>query len=95
VVSQPATTDNLAQLREAWLTACLNFDEQTAERVLAQAFALFTVEVVCIELLQRGLAAVGNGWYAAKFTVQQEHFASALATRRLEALLAATPAPTR
>ena len=95
LVSQPATTDNLAQLREAWLTACLNFDEQTAERVLAQAFALFTVEVVCIELLQRGLAAVGNGWYAAKFTVQQEHFASALATRRLEALLAATPAPTR
>jgi MerR family transcriptional regulator, light-induced transcriptional regulator len=87
--------DNLSQLRSAWLNACLNFDEQAAERVVAQAFALFSVEVVCIDLLQRGLAQVGEGWFQGHITVQQEHFASALATRRLEALLAATPAPTR
>lgn len=88
-------TDNLTTLRDAWLKACLHFDEQTAERIVSQAFALFSVEVVCIELLQRALALIGEGWFEGKITVQQEHFASALAIRRLEALLAATPPPTR
>lgn len=87
--------DNLTQLRDAWLNACLRFDEQAAERVISQAFALFSVEVVCVELLQRGLALIGQGWFEGRITVQQEHFASALATRRLEALLAVTPPPTR
>jgi DNA-binding transcriptional MerR regulator len=95
-VEHPATAvDYLGELREAWLNACLNFDEQAAERVVTQAFALFPVEVVCSELLQRALSAIGQAWFEGKVTVQQEHFASALATRRLEAILAATPAPTR
>lgn len=87
--------DTIAQLRQAWIESCLKFDEQTAERVVTQAFSLFPVEKVCVELLQKGLSAVGDGWYQGSITVQQEHFASALALRRLEALLAATPAPTR
>jgi DNA-binding transcriptional MerR regulator len=87
--------DTITQMRDAWVSACLNFDEQYAERIVSQAFALFSVEIVCVELLQRGLATTGEGWFHGRVTVQQEHFASALATRRLEALLAATPTPTR
>jgi len=87
--------DMLTQAREAWVAACLNFDEQQAERVVSQAFGLFSVERVCIDLLQKGLATIGEGWYRGHVTVQQEHFASALAGRRLEALIAATPLPTR
>jgi hypothetical protein len=34
-------------------------------------------------------------WYRSEASVQQEHFASALATRRLDALIAAAPNPTR
>lgn len=87
--------NRLTTLREQWVNACLNFDEQAAESTLSTAFALFPVEIVCMELVQRGLAAIGRGWYEDKVTVQQEHFASALAIRRLEALLASTPPPTR
>lgn len=87
--------DTIAQLRQAWIAHCLKFDEQNAERLVTQAFSLFPVEKVCVDLLQKGLAAIGDGWYEGRITVQQEHFASALAVRRLEALLAATPAPTR
>lgn len=87
--------DVIAQLCQAWIASCLKFDEQQAERVVTQAFSLFPVEKVCVDLLQKGLAAIGDGWYKGDITVQQEHFASALAVRRLEALLAATPAPTR
>lgn len=87
--------DTIAELRQAWLSACLAFDEQSAENVLAQAFAMYPPETVCFELLQKGLSAIGEGWYRGEITVQQEHFVSELALRRLEALLAATPAPTR
>jgi DNA-binding transcriptional MerR regulator len=85
----------MTQLRESWVQACLDFDEHTAEAALTQAFALYSPENVCLELLQKGLAEVGRGWYEGTTTVQQEHFASALALRRLEALVAAAPRPTR
>jgi DNA-binding transcriptional MerR regulator len=85
----------VASMREAWIDACLNFDELRAEQLLAQAFALFPAETVCLDLIQKGLREIGLGWYEGKVTVQQEHFASALAIRRMEALLASTPAPTR
>ncbi len=83
------------EFRRNWIEACLIFDEQSAERLLSQAFALFPIETVCFEILQRGVAEIGMGWYEGDVSVQQEHFASALAMRRLETLLASTPAPTR
>ncbi len=82
-------------LRSDWLTACLNFKETAAEQVLNQAFALYPIETVCVGVLQRGMAEIGNLWYQGRASVQQEHFASALAMRRLETLLAASPLPTR
>lgn len=81
--------------RETWVAACMRFDEQAAEAVLSQAFALYPPEMVCIELIQSGIAIIGDRWYRGKATVQQEHFASTLALRRLEAMLVSTPAPTR
>lgn len=83
--------EGLAMLRHQWVNGCLEFDEQAAEAILSSAFALFPVEVVCTQLIQRGLAAIGNGWNEGKITVQQEHFASSLAVRRIEALLASAP----
>lgn len=85
----------IAAMREAWINACMNFDEFQAEQLLSQAFALFPTEVVCLDLIQKGLHDIGVDWYEGKITVQQEHFASALAIRRMEAMLSSTPAPTR
>jgi DNA-binding transcriptional MerR regulator/methylmalonyl-CoA mutase cobalamin-binding subunit len=91
----PTVGQTLIELREAWIAACMAFDEQMAAHMLTQAFALYPPEVTCTELLLPALADIGAGWFQGHYTVQQEHFASALAARRLEALLAATPAPTR
>lgn len=87
--------DQISNAREAWLEACLAFNEHEAQSVLAQAFALFPVELVCFEVLQKGLAEIGMGWYEGEVSVQQEHFTSELTVRQLEALLAATTAVTR
>jgi DNA-binding transcriptional MerR regulator len=86
---------NLDAIRKQWLDACLVFDENTAEQILNQAFAAHPLETVCVEVLQRGLNEIGEMWYKAKATVQQEHFTSALAQRRLDALISAAPPPTR
>ena len=97
-VSQPITLapeTSLDGIRATWLEACLNFNEMDAENALNQAFALFPIEAVCTEVLQRGLSEIGMQWYENKSSVQQEHFASALAMRRLDALVSAVPAPTR
>jgi len=85
----------LDELCQAWVDACLDFDEQVAEQVLAQAFALYAPEVVCSDLLQKGLSIIGTHWYRGETSVQQEHFASALAMRRLHTLSAAAPVPSR
>jgi len=83
------------ELRQAWVSACLALDREAAEQILAFAFAQFSPETVCLELLQNGLAEVGNGWHEGKVSVQQEHFTTALTIQRLEMLIAAAPSPTR
>jgi methanogenic corrinoid protein MtbC1 len=85
----------LNEIREKWVGACLAFDEASAENLLAQAFARYPMETVCLEVLRQGLSQVGELWHSGGSTVQQEHFASALAIRRLNALLAAAPPPSR
>ena len=83
------------QLRAQWIQACLSFDEKKVRDVLNQAFALYSPESVCFAILQRGLHEIGEGWFNGHVTVQQEHFASALALQRVQALLLASPPPTR
>ncbi|MCE9645037.1 MAG: MerR family transcriptional regulator [Chloroflexi bacterium] len=86
---------NLEVLRAQWIAACMKFSEAGSEQVLNQAFSIFPVESVCMEILQKGMVEIGSLWYANKASVQQEHFASGLAMRRLDALLSASPAPSR
>lgn len=85
----------LSRLRTAWVQACLGYDEAGADAAISEAFALFGPERVCIEVLQQGLATIGDLWYAGEATIQQEHFGSALAMRKIEALIAGSPPPTR
>jgi methanogenic corrinoid protein MtbC1 len=97
----PADPDRLAIdarieiLRQNWLEANLAFDSVKVDEVLNLAFAIYPVETVCTEILQQGITEIGNYWYQDKASIQQEHFASALASRRLETLITATPRPTR
>lgn len=90
---QALVPTNLDAVREEWLAACLGFNEARAESLLNQAFAFYTPETVITEIILRGLHEVGSRWQQGRATVQQEHFMSGLAMRRLDALIAAAPAP--
>jgi methanogenic corrinoid protein MtbC1 len=95
-VEMPAYgNESLTDLRNAWIQACLNYNESIAEGLLTQAFAQFPLETVCVEILQSGLSTIGTLWHQGEASVQQEHFASELANRRLHALIAAAPEPVR
>ena len=94
IASSP-TGDVLKNVRQAWISACMQFDEAQSEQILSQAFAMYPVDTVCFEVLQKGLAEVGEGWYRGEVTVQQEHFISELAIRRMETLIATSPPPVR
>jgi len=83
----------LDEIRQAWIDACLSFDETRAEATLTHAFALYPVEVACIEVVQKGISEIGQHWYLRQASVQQEHFASALAIRKINTLISASPAP--
>ena len=85
----------LEDLRAAWVQACLAYDEPRAEAALTQALAQSPVENVSLGLLVPGLAEIGDLWYRGQASPQQEHFASELAQRRIESLLAAMPSPVR
>ena len=82
-------------MRNKWLEACLAFNRHQADATLNEAFALYPIERICVEILQKGLSQIGERWYHGLVTVQQEHFVSAQIMRRLEALINATPDPTR
>lgn len=86
---------NLDSLRAKWIAACLNFSEVAAEQILNHAFSMYPVEAVCMDVLQKGPSELGGLWYANAASVQQEHFASGLAMRRLDLLISASPAPTQ
>lgn len=86
---------NLESVRREWLAACFQYDTVSADQLLNQAFAAHSIEIICAEVIQRGLFEIGELWHKGMASVQQEHFASGIAMRRLEALISATPPPTR
>lgn len=83
------------ELRQAWVSACLDLNREDAEQILAIAFAQYAPETVCFELLQKGLAEIGNGWHQGEVSVQQEHFTTAITNQRLQMLIASAPSPSR
>ncbi|NUQ37651.1 MAG: MerR family transcriptional regulator [Caldilineales bacterium] len=85
----------LPDLATAWMEACLAFDETRGENILSQAFALYSPETVALDIIRPAIVQIGEGWHAGHVTAQQEHFASALALRRLDAMVAAAPQPFR
>lgn len=93
--SLETTGQTMACLRQEWVSACLACDERKAGQILIQALALYPPETVGLDLLLKGVAQIGRAWYSGEASVQQEHFASQLAVRRIEALLQAAHPPTR
>ncbi len=78
-----------AELGQALLT--LNADR--GELILSEAFALFSVEDVCLHVLQPLLVEVGDRWHAGELSVAEEHYVSSFVRGKLFSLLQAYQTP--
>lgn len=89
--AQPASTPQprggvgtrLALLSERLVEALTDFDDVTAERVLDEALAQFTIEEACLSVIRPALIEIGDRWERGEIPAGLEHFATRLITRRL------------
>lgn len=73
-------------LRADILDALRAVDEERAAAVLTAALGLYSVEDVCLEVLQPVLVEIGEAWHAGRISVAVEHFASGFVRTRLSNL---------
>ncbi len=90
--ASPASHD---RLREAFIAAAMAFDEARADRILNEAFAILSIEDVCLHLIQPVLVQLGEQWRAGEINISVEHFATSLLRRRLSALMTVMPPANR
>jgi len=69
------------------LQALLHFDAPAADALLSEAFALYSLDSVCLNIMQSVLIEVGERWHNGTASVAQEHFTSQFLRRKLLALL--------
>jgi len=84
---------SFAALRADLGQAVLDLDADHADDVLAEAFTLFSVEDVCLQVLQPLLVDIGDRWHAGELSVAEEHYATAFVRARLFGLLQAYQPP--
>lgn len=86
----PVTADqprSFEALQNELLQALLRFDAANADLILSEAFALYSLDAVCVNIMQTTLVAVGEMWHVGNASVAQEHFTSQFLRRKLLALL--------
>lgn len=77
---------SLEVLAEDLTETLLAFDSHAAETVLNEAFAMYRVEDVCLDVLGAALVEIGERWHRGEVSVATEHFASSFVRRKLFAL---------
>lgn len=84
-----------AQLQHDLIERLVDFDAGGAETVIAEAFALYPVDDVCLELFQPTLVEIGERWRAGGLSVAAEHFATHLIRCKIASLLQVYETPRR
>ncbi|MCS6773191.1 MAG: MerR family transcriptional regulator [Anaerolineae bacterium] len=87
---QPASRQ---RLHDDIVAAAVEFNEEQIEQSLSESFALFSVEDVCVGIIEPALATIGELWHAGEISVSVEHFLTNIVRRRLLAIMAALPSP--
>jgi methanogenic corrinoid protein MtbC1 len=77
----------LEKICAACIEALLAFDLPRAEEVLTQAFSVYPIETVCLEVLQKIMEQIGLGWHSGTISIAQEHAASVFVRTKLATLI--------
>ncbi|MCS6847686.1 MAG: MerR family transcriptional regulator, partial [Anaerolineae bacterium] len=92
---QPDAPASYQRLHDEIIAGAVEFDEAHIEYALAEAFSLFPVEEVCLNLIQPALVTLGEKWHIGEINISVEHFATNIMRRKLLALMSASPPVSR
>lgn len=84
-----------AVLQKELLNELLSFNEDGADHLLAEAFALYPIELVGENVIAPVLVEIGERWHRGELSVTREHFATAILQQRLAAILRTSPHPNK
>jgi DNA-binding transcriptional MerR regulator len=90
-----AVQTSIDTLRTSWVERCLAFDGTSAEALLSRAISRYPLEIVFVEIIQKGINDINDRWYKGEASVHQVYFLSELTIRRLESMLTEMPVPVR
>ncbi|MCZ8535758.1 MerR family transcriptional regulator [Paenisporosarcina quisquiliarum] len=83
--------DRVSQLQQDILHAFLQFDERTVQDLMNEAFTIYTMDKVLIDILAPLLLQIGNMWEDGKITTAHEHFSTSILRSRIGAVMHAYP----
>ncbi|MDT8860045.1 MerR family transcriptional regulator [Alkalihalobacillus sp. MEB130] len=83
--------DYSIQLADELLRALLSFQENKANQILNQAFSLFSVDKVTIDILGALLVKVGAMWENNEITVAHEHFVTSFLRTKIGTIFHGLP----
>ncbi|GAC1573245.1 MAG: cobalamin-dependent protein [Polyangiales bacterium] len=78
-------------IRERFLTAIAGLDVESADRVLARAFVAFEPLALIDEVIAPLFVEIGDRWQRSKFSIAQEHAATAILRNQLGAVIRQLP----
>ena len=86
----------LQRLQNDLLDSLMDFDTARSEQLIAEAFALYPLEDVLLQLVEPLMVEIGEGWHRGEISVAIEHFATQFVRRKLSGLFSAfEPVATR
>ncbi len=83
--------DNFTQLSNELIQSLLSFNEAKAQELINQAFSIYTVDKVVIDILGGVLVEIGNKWEKNQITTAHEHFASSILRSRIAVIMHSFP----
>lgn len=90
-VSQREIENRLSVLHDELLDSLLKFDERSAQNMINEAFMIYTLDKVLIDLLAPLLVQIGNLWEEGKITTAHEHFSTSILRSRIGSIMHAYP----
>jgi methanogenic corrinoid protein MtbC1 len=80
-----------SELVHSLYRALIELDDERADEIMEQAFAMYTMPTVYVELIAPTLVEIGEAWHRGEVFISTEHFATAYLRGRLLGMLQASP----
>ncbi|KIL48091.1 MerR family transcriptional regulator [Jeotgalibacillus campisalis] len=83
--------DRIQIFQDDLVEALLNFEENKSHELINQAFSLYTIDKVLIDILGTVLIRIGELWEIGQITTAHEHFATSILRSRIGILMHSFP----